>query len=88
MRSSCGVVVVPVTIIATMDQGVRGQEAGARHRRRPVRGRQARAASARPATRNAAPMSWTKCGLNGPVSDAPGTLVVPDRTGEQASPAR
>src|SRR6185295_9809190 len=38
------------------------------------RGRQARAASARPATRNATPMSWTKSGLKGPVSDTPGTL--------------
>src|SRR6185503_9439848 len=38
------------------------------------RGRHARAASARPAARNATPMSWTKCGLKGPVSVTPGTL--------------
>src|SRR6266852_6563200 len=40
--------------------------------------RHARAPSARPATRNAAPMSWTKCGLYGPVSDTPGTLAYQD----------
>src|SRR5581483_490770 len=34
----------------------------------------ARTAKARPATRNAAPTSCTKWGLNGPVSAAPGTL--------------
>src|SRR6266849_8744326 len=40
--------------------------------------RHARAPSAKPATRNAAPMSWTKCGLYGPVSDTPGTFAYQD----------
>src|SRR5579872_5066895 len=38
-------------------------------------GRHARAARPSPATRNAAPISCTKCGLNGPVWETPGIVA-------------